>query len=191
MTIPLFSAGTLVFVGVPTLTGLVSGSFMLIAIGLAVAVCLAFNSAIKTYVFRPLYRRWPDIERFIGPGERPTNEGAMCGSGVLPETIENIVAPSPCQAFGMPSGHAQAAGCFIVLIGCLTNTESKGKAVVIVLALYALLVALSRTTALPKCFAGHGCHTANQVLVGLVLGILFGFLSVPALKSLEKRRQVQ
>ncbi len=142
------------------------------------------NTILKNVIFKPLYKfTGRESLPIIGKGSRP-NGASNCG-GIT-------------KSFGMPSGHSQIAWTlttFIILqlfdkgnemevrnydIGSeitLTNTRRKLLKFVYkikyklttLLLLYSILVSFSRVYV-------EGCHTIEQVIIGMIFGAIFGYV---------------
>jgi len=73
---------------------------------------------------------------------------------------------------GMPSGHAQFFGFFLTFLTASIVAQKHYSASACYLLTLSYLIAI----AMLVTRVTSGCHTVQQVLVGLVLGIAFGFI---------------
>ena len=133
------------------------------------------NFGLKNLVFKPLYKYFPQLETsFLNRGIRP-NGAKSCGVSL---TKYDELAFS----FGMPSGHSQITWTFTTYFICILfqthlNLFSSIHAIeylarcmlVIALIMMSLYISYSRV-------AIEGCHTAQQVIIGGVIGVIIGYL---------------
>ena len=133
------------------------------------------NFGLKNLVFKPLYKYFPKLETsFLNRGVRP-NGAKSCGVSL---TKHDELAFS----FGMPSGHSQITWTFTTYFVCILcqthlNLFSSIHAIeylarcmlVIALIMMSLYISYSRV-------AIEGCHTAQQVIIGGVIGVIIGYL---------------
>ena len=103
----------------------------------------------------------------LGPGKRP--KGALnCGCFIDEDNPKKIA-----KSFGMPSGHGLSAMLFctfwsLYIIDNYPNNFRRHLSIII-LNFICFLVLISRLYL--------GCHTIQQVLVGSILGLIFGYIS--------------
>lgn len=111
------------------------------------------NCFFKNYISKPLIgnKKLP----ILGIGSRP--KGAK-NCGIL---SDGLIAKS----YGMPSGHSQAAGFFMMFQ--LLNTNNP---------LYRFLI-ISISIWIMYSRIKLGCHTIQQVIIGGIIGIIFGYLT--------------
>jgi len=114
------------------------------------------NALLKKRVFKPLMgtHKWP----IIGSGERPKN-AINCGSFINPY---NPFKPS--SSYGMPSGHSQLA----VAVATYQILKHNFKTESIL-----FWGAIASTTSISRYTLG--CHTPQQVIVGVLLGLSCGY----------------
>ena len=110
------------------------------------------NKIFKNYVAKPLIGN-KNIP-ILGIGKRP--KGAK-NCGVL---SDGKIA----KTYGMPSGHSQDAGFFMIYQ--ILNT--KNTFLKVLTAFVSIWVMLSRVKL--------GCHTYQQVIIGGLIGVIFGYI---------------
>lgn len=148
-------------------------SFYLFVIYVSVVLS---NWIIKHLMVKPLYNLFNKTKLpLLGMGARP-NGAASC---------EFILDKKVATSFGMPSGHSQIAwtvATYIIskIIINWKNTNKDNKAIstfgYIWLILSCLVVLTGAIYISYSRVYIEGCHTIQQVTVGGLLGILFGFL---------------
>ena len=173
----------------PTLTGLKTFLLMM-AVGQS-------NFVLKHMIFKPLYK-FTGIYKLpiIGIGTRP-EKATNCSS--LIKDLLNKKGNTKSKTFGMPSGHSQIAWTFTTFTvlqlfdkgnemtimekdtdsgSSLDNAKYKilktiykyKYEVSALLIIYSILVSFSRVYV-------EGCHTIEQVTIGMIFGIIFGYLA--------------
>jgi membrane-associated phospholipid phosphatase len=143
--------------------GVVFESRLLLAYSLWSTIGMLINFLVlKPFFEQVVYRNRGISLPFLGIGRRPI--GARCCDSFLPL--------SGCQdrasrSYGMPSGHAQSAASFATFWTLyLLGRSSINPLGLAYLWSVAAAVSLSRLA--------YGCHTHQQVLVGNLIGVLFG-----------------
>lgn len=172
----------------PSLIGLKT-FLLLVAIGCT-------NSILKNLLFKPLYKfTGKDHLPIIGQGSRPV--GSIDCSGIANDILGKKKTEIP-KSFGMPSGHSQIAWTLTTLI--ILQLFDKGNEITVgnydigseltltnvrrrllrfaykikyeittMLLLYSILVSFSRVYV-------EGCHTIEQVIIGMIFGLIFGYI---------------
>lgn len=119
------------------------------------------NYLVKNYVFKKFFGKQIPL---LGRGNRP--DGAKdCGEFIDVDSRDS-------STYGMPSGHAQFSGflCVYLILMILDGKYSKKLKIIKIITIITLsfIIVSSRVY--------FGCHTIQQVSIGLILGILFGIV---------------
>lgn len=97
----------------------------------------------------------------LGLGRRPIG-AVSCGI---------VNDGKPCISFGMPSGHAMISGFTFMYFYLYINqhfTSAKNKILLkLLLFIVSISVCISRIL--------FGCHTVQQVIIGALIGLVFGY----------------
>lgn len=136
------------------------------------------NFLLKYLLFKPLYNLFSTSKiRFLGLGYRPT--GASSCQFILDKKLST--------SFGMPSGHSQLAWAVSTYILCklmrsMLNNEYDDKSELIKVRNYIwfcisfiFIISFSLYISYSRVYI-EGCHTVQQVIVGALFGIGFGFI---------------
>ena len=141
------------------LSSLLFSSKKLLLLGIILFVSDIFNHFIKEHIFRPLmgHRNYS----ILGSGMRPNTKD--CG-------LFRVGTHS--KSYGLPSGHSQVVWLYstywiLDILNDKDRTDTNKAISIFILAMLACLVMYSRVY-------WAKCHTVQQVLVGGVLGIIFG-----------------
>lgn len=134
-----------------------------------------FNYILKEYIARPIYDMFnTDYIPLIGRGPRPP--GAInCGSFL---SLKSPISKS----FGMPSGHSQliwGLNTYLILTLIynqieISNNGNLNNLYNIILASF--LVFVSILVSYSRIYK-HNCHTLHQVVIGGIIGILYGLVA--------------
>lgn len=129
---------------------------------LSLLIVLLSNQIFKYLIFKPLYNILnTNTLPILGLGSRPGNTST---------------SRNDSRSFGMPSGHSQLAFAITTYIILKMNNIDTNKkyntylknSIIIMSIIVALYIAYSRIHI--------GCHTIQQVIVGSIIGIGFGYL---------------
>ena len=132
------------------------------------------NKFLKEVVFRNIYKKKKYI-KYLGIGKRPKlAKGCSCLSVLKEEKL-----------FGMPSGHSQYSAflCIFLILFFSNNLNFKNKinyAIIILLSL--ILILITFYIMYTRIYITQ-CHTINQVIVGGLIGIIFGIISFYIIKK--------
>lgn len=152
------------------ITSIVYGLLFRKSIGVYFGLYALFMDLLNHFikkVFKTAYGERSTVP-ILGLGGRP--EGAkFCGSFVNINKLGNGGKPS---TFGMPSGHAQMAVITTVFWSMFLH-EKYGWDLYNIFAI-SLLCAVSLGIMYSRCI--FKCHTVQQVIVGGLFGIFFGFV---------------
>jgi len=137
------------------LSGILNNNRKDLAFAIILIAADMLNHFIKNNIFRPIMKdkSFP----ILGFGVRPQNKN--CGL-----FINNKISNS----YGMPSGHSQIAWLFTTY-SILNLQNHKYKSMKIL-----LLIILASMTSYSRVYWSN-CHTIQQVLVGGLIGIFFGY----------------
>lgn len=153
--------------------------FMAVIMALFVKSPIAYQFAV-TYLVIGVFSNWiiKEILKLFFAGhpafERPTPPPTGCG------IFDDCKNTKTKRTFGMPSGHAQSiafAAMFATLYLLQANDFSNKGIYIAVIWLFALYVMWSRVYI--------GCHTTLQVIVGALIGALFGYFCFKTTRYFE------
>jgi len=142
----------------------------------------AINFTLKELIVKPFYTVMnTDFIPIIGRGSRPPG-ATNCGSFL---SLEQPISKS----YGMPSGHSQLIwGLSTYLIFTLlknqivvSNNERLNNLYNTLLISFILLISI--LVSYSRVYK-HNCHTIQQVIVGGLIGIIFGYITYYYKKSL-------
>jgi len=160
--ISLSRAFTIIIPIVSILVGIIFRNMLGIFLGLYLLLCDVLNHYVKI-LFKKLYGHKSSYP-ILGMGERP--DGARhCGSFIYDYDLEGIPT-----SYGMPSGHSQMATLIATfLIMYLLNTYGVNlyNIISISIILFICIGILYSRFHLK-------CHTIQQIIVGGLIGILYG-----------------
>ena len=128
-------------------------------------VITPINHFLKNFIFKPLMK--DKTFSIIGYGHRPY--GAK-NTGLL--STGNI-----STSYGMPSGHSQGVGFFLLYEILFKKYNIIGNIILILLCFYLLY---SRVNL--------GCHTTQQTLVGFLIGALIAYIFFILTKQKKKKK---
>jgi len=136
------------------------------------------NFFLKYLIFRPLYKLFDTSKlSFLGLGSRPA------GANSCKFTLDKKIATS----FGMPSGHSQIAWTVSTYIICklmynMLNNKYDDQDTIIKVRNYIWFsvsfifsIVFSIYISYSRVYI-EGCHTIQQVIIGAIFGIGFGFI---------------
>ena len=83
-----------------------------------------------------------------------------------PRPSSDIVDRLKFDKYGMPSGHSQSVGFSTAYIFCTLNSQS----------IFVLYSIISLITMFQR-YKNH-CHTISQIVIGYIIGIVFGILII-------------
>ena len=190
-----FAQSTPIFIPIyAILYGLTSVNYYMILYGIFAFVNILLNFIIKKiieFVYNKLgVKKIP----LLGYGNRPP--GAF-NCGLIPSKIKKI-----SHTFGMPSGHSQSAWflfgfMLLYLLDTMEHTETSSdkrplinyvkKPWMIITIL--LLIALCTFISASRVYIG--CHTIQQVVVGGLIGFLFGTLTYLLVKFIIEKKNLK
>jgi membrane-associated phospholipid phosphatase len=111
------------------------------------------NNFFKNFVFKPLMKE--ETFPIIGCGHRPI--GAK-NTGII--STGNV-----STSYGMPSGHSQGVGFFLLYELLFKKYNIIGNIILILICFYLLYSRINL-----------GCHTTQQTLIGFTIGALFAYI---------------
>lgn len=115
----------------------------------------------------------------LGRGIRP--DGAKyCGSFIFEDNLSGV-----SRSYGMPSGHSVIAFTIAMFWSLYIMDRQSGNKKwlsVVLLNICCVIMALSRVYL--------GCHTIQQVIVGSLLGLLFGFVGYKIYSKISKQLKI-
>ena len=138
------------------------------------------NYGLKHYIIKPLYGNREKLP-ILGIGQRP--EGwKNCGHFILSDNKK-----STKSTYGMPSGHSQIMTMTMIMIVMYLldnyNDNIKRKISLITIITLWALVCYSRIS--------FGCHTFQQVVVGILVGCILGYYGYKLMKKLFPKKKEQ
>jgi len=151
------------------ITGIIFQNVKIISFGLIIFFSDILNFFLKNIIFRPLYKKFQDINGnipIIGRGNRPIN-AKNCSTYILKDEINKL-----CTEFGMPSGHSQMAGLIgsCLLLYIFENYENSIYRNISI----ALILGLVMISLYHRYY--ENCHTIQQILIGFFIGIIIGYI---------------
>jgi membrane-associated phospholipid phosphatase len=155
--------------------GLLNNNEKNLLLGVILLISDFFNQFLKNYIFLPLIGKENKIPIF-GYGRRPKNSK---NSGLFKDG-------SMATSYGMPSGHAQISWLFTTYwILKIRNNQQRSDISKIVS--ITILVFLASMVTYSRVYWAK-CHTIQQILIGMVVGIILGYIVYDFL-NIEKRQK--
>jgi membrane-associated phospholipid phosphatase len=172
--IGLSRAFTIIIPIVSILCGIIFRNIMGIFLGLYVILCDGINHYVKI-LFKKLYGNKSSYP-ILGIGERP-NGARHCGSFIYEHDLEGIPT-----SYGMPSGHSQMAtltATFLIMYLLNTFGVNLYNIISIGIILFICIGILYSRFHLK-------CHTIQQIIVGGLMGILYGIIGYYIYKKVNE-----
>ncbi len=132
-------------------------------------ICDIFNRILKEGIFRNIYKYYnTDYLPILGKGNRPDNAKSCSCLNIINEN----------KLFGMPSGHTQIIT-FIstyIILNMIYKLNFKIKNIIIFILILIILILIVIYVMFTRVYITY-CHTIRQVLIGGLIGLLFGIVS--------------
>ena len=159
--------------------GLITIDYGIILLGIFSFINIIINLIIKSF-FKRLYG-YLKVKRLpiLGIGERPSG---ICNNNMDYGYFNEYLNIKEAKMFGMPSGHSQSAWfMFTFLVLYLIDKYKSSKSgyqlkLIKKWIMYTIIFLLMITIFISYSRVKVNCHTIEQVILGGVLGIIFGFI---------------
>ena len=159
--------------------GLITIDYGIILLGIFSFINIIINLIIKSF-FKRLYG-YLKVKRLpiLGIGERPSG---ICNNNMDYGYFNEYLNIKEAKMFGMPSGHSQSAWfMFTFLVLYLIDKYKSSKSgyqlkLIKKWIMYTIIFLLMITIFISYSRVKVNCHTKEQVILGGILGIIFGFI---------------